>query len=145
MLFFGHFDRNQIKRAEKLRATELSATGPHPSNHLRLVSDPNLPHLNPCLEPCSQISDEFPKIHPFFRGEVEDSLTPVERKLNLDKIHVQLPGLDPLKTKLKTLFLKGPIGSILDHVLFGRLSGHLLQRLEEGFLVFFPGLRSNPA
>ena len=143
VLLLGHFDGDQIESIHKLGATELPSATPDAANHLGLIPHADLPHLNPHLEFCSQIPDQFPEINPLFRGEVKEGFRAVQEDLRLDQLHVHALLLDLLKTEVKGLLLQLPVSLKLLQVFRGGLPGHLSGRFQDETPLLFVRWRKN--
>src|SRR5204863_366572 len=50
VLLLGHLDRDRLERGEECRAAQRPAARAVASDHLRLIADADLPHLDPGFE-----------------------------------------------------------------------------------------------
>src|SRR5258708_16958452 len=76
VLLLGHLDRHGLERAQPGGAAERPAAGAVAAEHLRLVADADLAHLDPHAKVPGQIADELPKIDPRLRGGAQDQDPP---------------------------------------------------------------------
>src|SRR5260370_28490056 len=98
VLLFRHLDRDGLERAQPGRAAERTAAGAVAAEHLRLVADADLPHLDPHVELRGQIADELPEVHARFRRVIEDEARAVEDVLHLRQLHRE-PALADLELR----------------------------------------------
>ena len=89
ILLLCHLDGDLHEVGEECRAAERSPAHAQSAEHLRFVTDADLPQLYPCAENGGEILHQFPEIDPDLRGKIEEELAVVEGVFRLDELHVQ--------------------------------------------------------
>src|SRR5581483_73801 len=89
ILLLRHFDRDRLERLEEGRAAQRPAARAVAAEHLRLVANTDLPHLDPGAELAGKLPDELAKIDAAICGEIKDQLRSVEGLLDTGQLHAE--------------------------------------------------------
>src|SRR5262245_58267951 len=89
LLLLRHLDRHGFERREERRAAERTAARPVAADHLRLVADADLPHLDTHAELAGQFAHQLAEIHATLGCEVEDHPRTVELHLDAGELHAE--------------------------------------------------------
>src|SRR5262249_12309704 len=91
LLLLRHLDRDWLQRRYERRAAQRPAAGPVAADHLRLVADADLPHLDAHAEFAGQLAHQLAEIHAPLGREVEDQPRAVELHLDPGELHAEPP------------------------------------------------------
>ena len=111
MLLLGHLDRHRLERAQPGRAAQRPAARAVAAEHLRLVADANLAHLDAHPEVRGQIAHQLAEVDARLGRVIEDEARAVEHVLDLRQLHRQaaladLELRDALRLLLALLLLQ---------------------------------------
>src|SRR5437660_20814 len=96
LLLLRHLDRHGLERLEPRRAAERPAAGPVAAQHLRLVADADLPHLDPRAEVRREVAHQLTEIDSSLGRVIEDEARPVEELRHAGELHA-MPALADLQ------------------------------------------------
>ena len=85
-----HLDGHRLEIVQKLLAAEGTTADAQTAHHFCLVSNANLPQLDPGAEHTGEILHQIAKIHPAVGGKVKQNLAAVEAVFCGNQLHVQL-------------------------------------------------------
>src|SRR5262249_32649584 len=89
VLLLRHPDRDRLEGLQPRGAAERPPARPVAAEHLRLVADADLPHLDAAAEVRRQIPDQLAEIDPALGGVIEDEPRAVEHLFHPRQLHRQ--------------------------------------------------------